>query len=88
MARAYCMLDKENQTHTHTHTQNLKYLLRFHCNSSCTNAPQCYVLLHCLSRCNCYESSLPISREQFLLVVGVTFTNLGLEETVPVQILS
>jgi hypothetical protein len=26
------------------HTQNMQYLLLFHCNNSCTNAPQCYVL--------------------------------------------
>ena len=27
-----------------THTQNMWYLLLFHCNSRCTNAPQCYVI--------------------------------------------
>jgi len=26
-----------------TQTQNLKYLLLFHCNKGCTNAPECYV---------------------------------------------
>ena len=74
-------------THTHTHSEYL-ILTAFHCNNSCTNEPQCYVLVHCLSRCNCHESSLPISREQFLLIVGVTFSNLGLEETLRVPVLS
>ena len=27
-----------------THTQNMQYFLLFHCNSSCTNASQCYVI--------------------------------------------
>jgi hypothetical protein len=30
---------------TNTHTQNKWYILLFHCNSGCTNAPQCYVVL-------------------------------------------
>jgi hypothetical protein len=29
---------------THTHTQNMQYLLLFHWNNGCTNAPQCYVI--------------------------------------------
>ena len=27
-----------------THTENMQYLLLFHCNNGCTNAPQCYVI--------------------------------------------
>jgi len=27
-----------------THTKNMKYLLLFHCNDGCKNAPQCYVI--------------------------------------------
>jgi hypothetical protein len=34
-----------------TQTQNMEYLLLFHCNSGCTNAPECYIVTHCLS---CY----------------------------------
>ena len=29
---------------TNTHTRNTQYLLLFHCNNGCTNAPQCYVI--------------------------------------------
>ena len=102
MVRAYCMLDNENRAraraHTHTHTRihththtHLEYviLVAFPLQQWLhKRAPHCYVILHCLSRCDCYESSLPSSREQFLLLVGVTFSNLGLEETHPVSCLS
>jgi hypothetical protein len=38
------------QTHTHkTHTQVVYYSLLFHCNTGCTNAPQCYMCVHSLS---------------------------------------
>jgi hypothetical protein len=33
----------------HHDSTGLYYLLLFHCNSSCTNAPQCYVIVHSLS---------------------------------------
>ena len=31
-------------TRTQTHTQNKQYLLVLHCNNSCANAPQYYVI--------------------------------------------
>jgi hypothetical protein len=34
-----------------THTQNMLYLLLFYCNNDCTNSPQCYLYVHCLSFC-------------------------------------
>jgi len=34
-----------------THTGDVKYLLLFHCNNGCTNAPFCYVIVYWLS---CY----------------------------------
>ena len=40
-------------------------------------------MLHGLSRCTCHESSLSSSREQFHLIVGVTFSNRGLERNSP-----
>jgi hypothetical protein len=30
---------------THAHTHNMYYLLTFHCNNGCTNAPQRYVIV-------------------------------------------
>jgi hypothetical protein len=57
MEHARCMLDKQGympQAHAHapghptTHTHiNMKYLL--FCISGFANAPQCYVIVHCLS---------------------------------------
>jgi len=29
---------------TNAHTQNIKYILLFHGNGGCTNAPQCYII--------------------------------------------
>jgi len=40
MAYAHCMLDSEDGRHT----QDTSYFLLFHCNSGCTNAPQCYAI--------------------------------------------
>ena len=35
------------QLRLQTHTQNIIYLLLFHCKSSCSNAPQYYMILVC-----------------------------------------
>jgi len=51
--RIACRLPKA----TNTHTQVVWYALLFHCNSGCTNAPQCYVIrayIHCPS-CSQYS---------------------------------
>jgi hypothetical protein len=37
--------------HLHRRVGMKQYIiLHFHCNNGCTNAPQCYVAVHCLSR--------------------------------------
>ena len=36
-----------------THTHNMKYLLLFHCNSSCAQVPQYSLYVHCLHVCMC-----------------------------------
>jgi hypothetical protein len=45
MMHAHFMLDTKGCKHT---LQNMQYLLLFHCNTGCTNAPQCYII-HILS---------------------------------------
>ena len=45
--RNACCIKLRLQTHTH----NKYYLLLYHCNNGCTNAPQCHVV-HCLSYLN------------------------------------
>ena len=42
MAYAFCIL--EMRLHTQTQSMWMYYLLLTHCNSGCTNAPQCYVI--------------------------------------------
>jgi hypothetical protein len=47
MAHAYCIL----YTYGYKTTLKMPYLLHFHCNNGCTNAPRCYIvrtLLSCL----------------------------------------
>ena len=48
MAHAHCMLD----TQRCRHTLRVCNTLIFHCNSGCTNMPQCYITLNCLYSCH------------------------------------
>ena len=48
MRIAWCIAKATNTHPYHTIGQ----LLLFHCNNCCTNAPQCYIYVHCLSCCN------------------------------------
>jgi len=48
--RSPCRINKATHTHTHTHTHTQYVTISlFHCKNTCSNAPQCYLTLHCLS---------------------------------------
>jgi hypothetical protein len=38
-----CWVPKATHTHTLTHTNSMQYLMLFHYNNGCTNAPPCNV---------------------------------------------
>ena len=45
-AHAHCVLEHPS---LQTHTRNMQYLLLFHCNNGCKNAPHCYAIVLRLS---------------------------------------
>ena len=62
-----CWISEASNTHTNTHTHtHLEFLLLVHCNSGCTNAPQCYV---------CTYSTLPVSLRMFQEILHVFVLN-------------